>query len=144
MKASSSSAKKLSRRVRPGVELVRARLRRAHRRLMALDLPALERPTKATSLPWSGGRPRMAAALVRKRAWLKFMSYPQQSACSVTGLSKAPESEARRVDGRRVPGDLSGYYPGSATGERPAQWPQSGMQPDPREARSAYDGWAVG
>src|SRR5438105_12425892 len=36
--------------------------------LMALDLPALERPAKATSAPASGGNCAGAAALIRNRA----------------------------------------------------------------------------
>ena len=35
--------------------------------LMALDLPALERPANATSAPWSAGNCAGAAALMRKR-----------------------------------------------------------------------------
>src|SRR5580704_15635658 len=44
---------------------------------MALDLPALERPTKATSAPTSGGNCAGAAALMRKLAWLKRLIDPQ-------------------------------------------------------------------
>src|SRR5690625_3790333 len=36
---------------------------------MALDLPALERPAKATSAPVSGGERARSGALVKKRAW---------------------------------------------------------------------------
>src|SRR5690348_11327353 len=62
------SSKKLSRRVRPGVLLVRASAFRWVIALMALDLPAFERPTKATSAPWSAGNCPGAAALTRKLA----------------------------------------------------------------------------
>jgi len=55
--------------VRPGVLLVRASARRWTMALMALDLPLLERPTKATSAPTSGGNCAGAAALIRNRAW---------------------------------------------------------------------------
>lgn len=53
--------------VRPGVFEVRARLAWV-RVFSALDLPALERPAKATSRPWSGGHWSTLAALMRKRA----------------------------------------------------------------------------
>jgi hypothetical protein len=39
--------------------------------LMALDLPALERPTKATSAPTSGGNCAGAAALIKNCTPLK-------------------------------------------------------------------------
>src|SRR6478672_2857080 len=67
MRSCVPSSKKLSRRVRPGVLLVRARPWRWVIALMALDLPAFERPTKATSAPRSGGNCPGAAALIRKR-----------------------------------------------------------------------------
>jgi hypothetical protein len=66
-----ASSKKFSSRVRPGVLLVRASARRCTMALMALDLPAFERPANATSAPASGGNCPGAAALVRKRASLK-------------------------------------------------------------------------
>lgn len=40
--------------------------------LMALDLPALERPAKATSFPVSGGQFFSLGALVKNFAWRKF------------------------------------------------------------------------
>src|SRR6187431_2284357 len=48
--------------VRPGVLLVRARALRASSALMALDLPTLERPAKATSGGPTGGRSAGLAA----------------------------------------------------------------------------------
>src|SRR5207253_4756036 len=69
IRCSGASSKKFSRRVRPGALLVRARPWRRTIALMALDLPALERPTKATSAPRSGGNCPGAAALSRNRAW---------------------------------------------------------------------------
>jgi hypothetical protein len=38
--------------------------------LMALDLPAFERPAKTTSEPWSGGHSSKREALIRNRALL--------------------------------------------------------------------------
>src|SRR6201999_4083229 len=49
-------SKKLIWRVAPGVWETRARLLRPVSALTRLDLPALERPTKATSLSFSGGK----------------------------------------------------------------------------------------
>src|SRR5215469_1190815 len=55
-------------RVRPGVLLVRASPWRPTIALMALDLPAFERPAKATSAPRSAGNCPGAAALTRNFA----------------------------------------------------------------------------
>src|SRR5690242_19261648 len=55
-------------RVRPGVLLVRASPWRPRIALMALDLPAFERPAKATSAPRSAGNCPAAAALTRNFA----------------------------------------------------------------------------
>src|SRR5690606_11318753 len=58
----------LIKRVRPGVLLEKARRRWLHSTLMAVDLPALERPTKQTSgAPGAGSWSRRAAE-VRKEA----------------------------------------------------------------------------
>jgi hypothetical protein len=51
--------------VRPGVLLVRASFWLVNA-LIALDLPAFERPAKATSQPVSGGHSRMLGALLVK------------------------------------------------------------------------------
>src|SRR5512146_3006495 len=56
-------------RVRPGVLLVRASPWRPTMALMALDLPAFERPAKATSAPRSAGNCPGAAALTRNLAF---------------------------------------------------------------------------
>lgn len=56
-------------RVRPGVLLVRASACRPKMALIALDLPAFDRPAKATSAPESAGKCAGAAALSRNRAW---------------------------------------------------------------------------
>src|SRR6185437_15459477 len=63
------SSKKLISRVRPGVLLVRASPWRPTIALMALDLPAFERPAKATSAPRSAGNCPGAAALRRNFAF---------------------------------------------------------------------------
>src|SRR5690606_12415903 len=55
--------------VRPGVLLVRARDFCSVCALMALDFPALERPAKATSQPWSAGSWCRLCALIRYSAW---------------------------------------------------------------------------
>ena len=44
--------------------------------LMALDLPALERPAKATSAPWSGGNCGGAATLSMKLTWGNRLTGP--------------------------------------------------------------------
>src|SRR5579864_1312748 len=51
----SSEAKKISSWVRPGVRDVRASAPRLVSALMRLDLPTLDRPTKATSAPFIAG-----------------------------------------------------------------------------------------
>src|SRR5476651_1488201 len=61
------TSKKFRRRVLPGALLVRASARRCVIALMALDLPAFERPAKATSAPSSAGNWDAAAALTRNR-----------------------------------------------------------------------------
>ncbi|MNE99220.1 hypothetical protein D3C80_1978660 [compost metagenome] len=53
--------------MRPGVFEVRARLAWV-KAFSALDLPALERPAKATSRPLSSGHWLTLAALMRKEA----------------------------------------------------------------------------
>src|SRR5579863_6988698 len=86
MRFAGASSKKLSNRVRPGVLLVRASPRRCVMALIALDLPELERPAKATSAPRSAGNCAGAAALIRKRASGKrLMSSTDKAApaCSV-------------------------------------------------------------
>src|SRR6202007_3433349 len=69
MRRPGSSSKKFSSRVRPGVLLTRASERRPVSALMALDLPAFERPAKATSAPRSAGNCPGAAALTRNLAF---------------------------------------------------------------------------
>ena len=61
------NSKKLSNRVAPGLLLVLASPLRWVTALMALDLPALERPATATSTPVSGGNCPSLFALVRNR-----------------------------------------------------------------------------
>src|SRR6185437_2872485 len=69
MRCCDASSKKLISRVRPGVLLVRASPWRPTIALMALDLPAFERPANATSAPRSAGNCSGAAALMRKLAF---------------------------------------------------------------------------
>src|SRR5438552_13836284 len=57
--------------VRPGVLLVRARLRRPRIALIALDLPTFERPAKAISGGPGGGKSAARAVARRKAAWAK-------------------------------------------------------------------------
>src|SRR5689334_574601 len=65
-----ATSKKLIIWVRPGVRLTKASLRRPHIALIALDFPALERPTNATSDPMSRGSCSICAALAAYRiAW---------------------------------------------------------------------------
>src|ERR1700760_732848 len=102
------SSKKLSRRVRPGVLLVRARPWRWVMALMALDLPAFERPTKATSAPMSAGNCPGAAALRRNRPCenrLTFVVY--NSAPSHHGKKRKEnngEDDESRLGGSRSAG----------------------------------------
>src|SRR5258705_5175216 len=56
--------------VRPGVLLVRARLRRPERALIALDLPTLERPAKAIS-GGPGGRRSPGRPAARRNSALE-------------------------------------------------------------------------
>jgi hypothetical protein len=65
--------KKLISCVHPGVLLVRASLLFWVSALIVLDLPALERPAKATSAPLSGGHCLRLGALVRNFADLKLI-----------------------------------------------------------------------
>ncbi|KZZ35141.1 hypothetical protein A3755_29100 [Oleiphilus sp. HI0085] len=62
--------KKLISWVLPGVLLVRASFLLLVIELMAEDFPALERPAKATSTPWSGGQFLSFDPLWLKRALL--------------------------------------------------------------------------
>src|SRR5215468_6890025 len=64
---SSSVAKKTSSWVRPGVREVLARLLRLVSALMRLDLPTLERPTKAISSPLIAGSEAVEPAADTKR-----------------------------------------------------------------------------
>src|SRR6187431_283736 len=63
--AFSGPSKKISSWVRPGVCEVRARLLRPVSALIRLDLPTLERPANATSIPVILGRPSSALAAHR-------------------------------------------------------------------------------
>src|SRR5467141_4797554 len=63
----SSAAKNTSSCVRPGVCEVLARPLRLVRALMRLDLPTLERPTKAISFPFIAGREAVEPAAETKR-----------------------------------------------------------------------------
>src|SRR5712671_6850599 len=63
----SSAAKNTSSWVRPGVWEVLARLLRLVSALMRLDLPTLERPTKAISSPFIEGRETAEPAADTKR-----------------------------------------------------------------------------
>jgi len=56
--------------VRPGVLLTNAIRLRCASALIALDLPALERPTNATSAPQGGGRLHVAATVVTNSMFL--------------------------------------------------------------------------
>src|SRR5688572_27815208 len=76
MRRPGASSKKFTSRVCPGVLLVRASERRAVMALMALDLPALERPAKATSVPRSTGNCVGDAALKRNWACAKRFIRP--------------------------------------------------------------------
>src|SRR6516164_6634937 len=64
---SSSAAKKTSSWVRPGVREVLARLLRLVSALIRLDLPTLERPTKAISSPLMAGSEAVEPAADTKR-----------------------------------------------------------------------------
>ncbi len=68
MRCSSPTVKKLISWVRPGVLEVRASFLLPVRLLIALLLPALERPANATSHPLSSGHWENFAALVKKAA----------------------------------------------------------------------------
>ena len=63
------SSKKLISCVLPGVRLTRASAVRSVMALMALDLPAFDRPAKAISRPVSGASWCGSAALVRNVTW---------------------------------------------------------------------------
>ena len=59
--------------MRQGVLLVRARRELRVRAFMALDLPAFERPAKATSAPVSGGHCLSRLALIKNEALRKLI-----------------------------------------------------------------------
>ena len=69
---SEETAKKLIICVRPGVLLVFAKFRFPVKVLIALDLPAFERPQKTTSDPASIGHSDNLVALVKNCTDLKF------------------------------------------------------------------------
>jgi len=54
--------------------------------LSALDLPALERPAKATSAPKSGGHSSSREALIKKRALLKETQFGVRSGSTAVGF----------------------------------------------------------
>ena len=70
-----SIAKKFSNCVLPGVLLVRASPDWEQILLIALDLPAFDRPANATSASLSAGHSDKTEALVKNWVCLKFMSY---------------------------------------------------------------------
>ena len=84
-----------------GVLLVRASLPLLVRVLMALDLPALERPAKATSTPLSGGHWARVGALMRNCAVRKLMVAGMESPRGTEGVCREakaafkPRSEPR-------------------------------------------------
>ena len=98
------SEKKLISWVRPGVLLVRAVFRLWVSALMALDLPALERPAKATSRPESGGHSLMEGALLRnctfwKVRLFKYLSVIKQRELKIAGrMIYNPRPECRPPD----------------------------------------------
>src|SRR5215468_5459421 len=97
MRSLGPSSKKLSKRVRPGVLLVRARPLRWVIALMALDLPAFERPTKAISAPRSGGNCPGAAALTIKRACENRLTFVVYNSTQ-TGVRRAGYGETTGPD----------------------------------------------
>src|ERR1700685_4141442 len=107
MRACGMSSKKFKSRVLPGALLVRASAWRCAMALMALDLPAFERPAKATSLPTSGGNCAGAAALTRNRAsgnrlMLRAREPQAAAACSVQFAAVAQiDKDAEKLQCRR-------------------------------------------
>ncbi len=65
--------------VRPGVLLIRAKPFWLVKVFSALDLPAFERPAKATSIPESLGKRRISGALKVKVALLKWIFVEDKS-----------------------------------------------------------------
>src|SRR4051794_8584780 len=87
--------------VRPGVFEAKASRFCCVRVLMQVDLPALERPTKATSGTPTSGRCSSRGAVVRKRA---VCSQPRISAAG--GVPVGGADAAGGGAGARGPGDM--------------------------------------
>src|SRR5215470_7746762 len=79
-----SAPKKLSSCVRPGVFEVRARAFWPTRALISEDLPTLERPAKAISMPTGDGRDAIELLPARKRHGLAKSSRPASRASAVS------------------------------------------------------------
>src|SRR6185312_11809728 len=129
MRCSGESSKKLMSRVRPGVLLVRASPCLPTIALMALDLPAFERPAKATSAPPSAGNCPGAAALMRNLAFgnaaTAVVYNPALSRhCRYPGKERndgEKSTAGNRI--RRRTGDRAGERTGDCTG-RPGHLPR--------------------
>src|SRR5215475_12871306 len=68
--------------------------------LMALDLPAFERPTKATSAPRSGGNCPGAAALMRKRPCENRLTFVVYNSAPSHHGTKRKENNGEDDEGR--------------------------------------------
>src|ERR1043165_562018 len=87
--------KKINSWVRPGVRDVRARLLRPVRALIRLDLPTLERPAKAISVPLIGGSEAGELAALRKRHSLLNRRRPVSISLRVKGAAVIEDCASR-------------------------------------------------
>src|SRR5215467_14103661 len=91
-------AKKISSRVRPGVCDVRASALRPVSALIRLDLPTLERPANAISMPRIGGKTASELAAAMKRQSPANSLRPRSISSSVNGtLGKGEDTAELRL-----------------------------------------------
>src|ERR1700733_1405752 len=67
---------------------------------MALDLPAFERPTQATSAPWATGNCSGAAALIRKRPCENRLTFVVYNSAPSHHGTKRKENNGEDDEGR--------------------------------------------
>jgi len=119
-----SIPKKFSCWVRPGVELVRARPRRPTMRLIADDLPTLERPANATSGKSPSGRKSSDGADSRNstRPENSRRASSTASSCSLTSWFRSALARGRRHPWSPGPSAAGASNRGISAGPASARW----------------------
>src|SRR3954468_8826341 len=124
--------------VRPGVLLVRARLRRPAMALIALDLPTFERPANAISTGPGGGKSAARAAARINAAWAKTVMEAGNSNKIAPFVSGDGSGDRKRSGSGAGGGDRIGSR---LLGERAGQGPvdcQPGLRRVPWRGRQQH------